>query len=306
LTLLGKVRSHSGDPIPLAWTPDWVGRIAAIEVYPAATGIAHGAPQDFRGFQGLEDLFDCDPALHEAPADIQDAMLCVLAGVDFLRGASKPPSKDLVDQVRREGWIWVAERSSTEVTEPSSAGELPETPTHRTALKSDRRADPGNFGPSQDIENIRRRFRPARISTLFIAESPPKGGTFFFSGNSLLYTALREAFDGGADFLDQFRHKGYFLDDLVLYPINHIRDRKVRHAHRHRAVPGLAKRLADYRPAAVVVVMREIEGLVVDAMTRAGLHDVPRCVLPFPRPEHKKRFLREMAKVIPKLPAAPE
>jgi hypothetical protein len=75
-----------------------------------------------------------------------------------------------------------------------------------------------------DLENLRRRFRPERITTLFVGESPPQGGTFFYKGDSLLYRqmkkALKEFWTDGSDFLERFKASGFFLDDLVLFPIN--------------------------------------------------------------------------------------
>jgi hypothetical protein len=63
--------------------------------------------------------------------------------------------------------------------------------------------------------------------------------------------------------------------------------------------------MADYRPAAVVIVMCGIEKNVLDAMARLGLSHVPHYVTPFPNwPEHQKRFRAIMAKIIPILPKA--
>jgi hypothetical protein len=41
LAILGTLRAELGMPIPLAWAPADVSRVAAIEVYPAATLVAH-------------------------------------------------------------------------------------------------------------------------------------------------------------------------------------------------------------------------------------------------------------------------
>ena len=67
---------------------------------------------------------------------------------------------------------------------------------------------------------------------------------------------------------------------------------------------SLARRISDYRPAAVVSLMCAIEQMVADAMGEAGLSLVPLYVAPFPRSEHQKRFKAKMAEIIPKLPVA--
>ena len=75
-----------------------------------------------------------------------------------------------------------------------------------------------------DLEKLRRSFRPHRITTLFVGESPPQGGTFFYRGDSVLYHKMREALGASADFLAEFKAKGCYLDDLVLYPINKMKE----------------------------------------------------------------------------------
>ena len=65
-------------------------------------------------------------------------------------------------------------------------------------------------------ERIRRQFKPREIRALFVGESPPSGGTFFYRANSKLYFATREAFEAAipalrkeVDFLDAFKRLGY-------------------------------------------------------------------------------------------------
>lgn len=156
-----------------------------------------------------------------------------------------------------------------------------------------------------DSEKLRHTFRPQHITTLFVGESAPDGSTFFYKENSLLYRFMKESFGNPAKFLMEFKAKGFFLDDLVLYPINKIKPEKERGKHRQKAVESLAQRMADYRPAAVVIVMCGIEKNVLDAMAKAGLSHVPHYVTPFPSyPNNQRRFRAIMAKIIPTLPKA--
>lgn len=118
LKLLADVREKTGFPIPLAWDANYSERVAAIEVYPAATLIAHGIPDT--GYKKKEKIAERkaiigslarmiqlpeDVANMELSADALDAGVCVLAGFDFLKGdAYNPEDKDLANH---EGWIWV-------------------------------------------------------------------------------------------------------------------------------------------------------------------------------------------------------
>jgi ADP-ribosyl-[dinitrogen reductase] hydrolase len=57
--------------------------------------------------EGLGHLFSSDvAALSESP-DAQDAILCVLAGADFLKSFAKPPAAKQKNRALHEGWIWV-------------------------------------------------------------------------------------------------------------------------------------------------------------------------------------------------------
>lgn len=119
LAFLDALRARLDRPIPLAWEQGRAPEgIAAIEVYPAATLSAHGLP--WRGYKRT-----AEGALRErlvaglgarlglgglegrlaGEADVLDAALCVLAGLDFLAGETPPPPDPTL--ARREGWIWV-------------------------------------------------------------------------------------------------------------------------------------------------------------------------------------------------------
>lgn len=136
------------------------------------------------------------------------------------------------------------------------------------------------------LELQRQTYRPNRIVALFVGESPPHGGTFFYNANSMLYHAMKEAFECADDFLAEFKGRGFFLDDLVQEPINHF-EPALRDTYRLAAVPPLARRIADYDPSAIVVFMCAIKPMVSAAMRQANL-DVPLYVTAFPGRFHRE------------------
>ncbi len=118
LSLLGNLRSRTGRPIPLLWDHNLGSGAAAIEVYPAATLLAHGMPAS--GYKKNTQrstrakIADALGAVLTLPedlgsmlndADCLDAVVCVLTAVDFMEARAVPPSDLLTAQ--REGWIWV-------------------------------------------------------------------------------------------------------------------------------------------------------------------------------------------------------
>jgi predicted RNase H-like nuclease len=119
LELLEKLRQKTKKQIPLAWDPaDLKDEPVAIEVYPAATLAAYrfessrykrkedGAirAKILKQLAGELTLPD-DLDLPTGNPDALDAVVCVLAGRDFLLGEAYGPED--MDLAQQEGWIWV-------------------------------------------------------------------------------------------------------------------------------------------------------------------------------------------------------
>jgi hypothetical protein len=153
-----------------------------------------------------------------------------------------------------------------------------------------------------DIEHLRHNYRPERVTTLFVGESAPISGAFFYDGNTQLYRFMKTALGGGEPFLAEFQSRSFFFDDLVLFPVNHKTPSERRRLHR-KWMPSLAQRMRDYEPLAVVTVLIGIRKAVKEAMAGAGLSDVPHYGVPFPGNGQQLRFLHAMSQIVPKLPA---
>jgi len=115
LQLLQQLRGRTGEAIPLAWKPLVGSNTCAIEVYPAATLAAYGievkrkdghiARQAILGFLQKQINLPHDTTLMKSNDDALDAAICVLAGVDFMRGKVIEPTD--IQVAKKEGWIWV-------------------------------------------------------------------------------------------------------------------------------------------------------------------------------------------------------
>jgi hypothetical protein len=148
-------------------------------------------------------------------------------------------------------------------------------------------------------------FRPDQLRVLFIGESPPAGGKFFYDGNSKLYRVTRESFEEAIpalrrepDFLEAFRGLGCYLEDLATRPVNGLAD-----AERQRAcaegIGPLARRIRPYQSLAVTLVIKRIERPAREALLRAQLGDVPLNKLPFPgRLAHELAYRDQLANLV--------
>ena len=158
-------------------------------------------------------------------------------------------------------------------------------------------------------ESLRAKYRPDHVSVLFVGESPPAGGTFFYAANSILYRATEEAFrDAVPDllnegaFLGAFNRMGCFLVDLCLEPVNHLSMKDPvqlaeRLTLRTQGEPRLAELVAALQPEVIVGVLMSIGPNIRAAMTLAEVR-TKLCELPFPRPEHVGRFRRELSELV--------
>lgn len=147
-------------------------------------------------------------------------------------------------------------------------------------------------------ERLRRSYRPKRVKILFVGESPPVSGRFFYQADSGLFRAIRETFiqalpalkpalENKEHFLRVFQGMDCYLFDLCGRPVDRL-SAKARREAWMKGQPRLTKTLRDLRPQIVVTVVRSVAGNVVRAQQKAewsGLH----VELPYPGRWHQHR-----------------
>jgi hypothetical protein len=160
-----------------------------------------------------------------------------------------------------------------------------------------------------DYEKHREKYRPETVRLLFIAESRPAGGTFFYAADSNLFFSTQSAFEDvygfvHRGFLDFFKSAGCYLEDLCREPVNNMLN-GVRHTAHRESIDSLAERINTLRPYAIAVVGlgRSLQRCIDEALKRAKLAEVPRCNLPFPAMSNQPRYRRELSVLIRKLRA---
>ena len=159
------------------------------------------------------------------------------------------------------------------------------------------------------FEALRRQYRPKKIRVLFVAESRPAGGTFFYAGNSRLarYTeqAFREGYGVAAmemkNFLRGFKAAGCYLEDLCPEPVNHIKISSERRAAWQNAVEYLTGRIVSASPAVILPIHKGSERYARQAAELAGRLDVIRPAIPFPSMGNHPRYIAELSRLIREL-----
>ncbi|MGA8270081.1 MAG: hypothetical protein WB919_00880 [Candidatus Sulfotelmatobacter sp.] len=133
----------------------------------------------------------------------------------------------------------------------------------------------GNSGSALARERLRRHYRPAKVRMLFVGESAPASGRFFYQADSGLYRAIRNTFVAAlpnikdADFLESFRALGCYLVDLCGVPVDRLNKKQRRKICAHGEV-RLTQMLKQLRPEIVITVVRSIAANVRCAQQRAN------------------------------------
>jgi len=126
-------------------------------------------------------------------------------------------------------------------------------------------------------ELIRKQYQPTQIRVLLVGESEPIGGDFFYKAKGSFYTNIKNTIwpfiKSSENFLDDFKNHGFYLDDLILRPVNHLakNDRKVLAVE---WAPDLAHRVKSYQPQLVVCLMKSIVNEVKSAVEQSGVNPV--------------------------------
>lgn len=155
---------------------------------------------------------------------------------------------------------------------------------------------PSSISVEDKRERLRRRYRPERIRLLFIGESPPASGRFFYRQDSGLYRAIRDTFRmidpwiTDDMFLEVFQNSGCYLIDACSRPVDHL-DLRSRRAACLAGEPRLTGKIRRLKPSLIVTIVKSIRENVRRAAGEARWRG-PILELPYPGrwASHRKVF----------------
>lgn len=135
---------------------------------------------------------------------------------------------------------------------------------------------------------------------LFIGESPPASGRFFYSGNSGLYRAVRDVFHtidpsiNDDTFLARFRKYDCYLIDVCSDAVDQL-EPKARRAACMEGEASLSRSIRLLQPEMIVSVVRSIRENLERAINMAHWHG-PILHLPYPGRwiHHREIFSAEL------------
>lgn len=177
-------------------------------------------------------------------------------------------------------------------------------PPTRSADELSSGSRPSLTGFPTNHKALQSAYEPTALRVLFVGESPPASGKYFYACNSMLYFAMRDVFvqtlgrrtNGG--FLDFFQELGCYLTDLSDEPLNQLSlGSPERVAARRGGVATLADLIRTRRPVALVGVLLDIEPEVRDAVDASGESPAVH-FLPFPYGPERTRFILQLSALL--------
>lgn len=156
-----------------------------------------------------------------------------------------------------------------------------------------------------NAESLCKSYRPQKVDILFVGESAPASGKFFYDkSNMTTYTSkafeetLSKSFHSTLDFLNYFKSTGCFLDDLSLVPVDKM-DKRDRELVLEKSINALADRIKEYDPSVIIIVLKKIEKYVNKAISKSKVTPVVH-TLPFPGNGHQNKYIKELSKLLRK------
>ena len=156
--------------------------------------------------------------------------------------------------------------------------------------------------PPPTYEEARMHYQPSLIRALFIGESRPTGGTFFFNENSNLYRATKIAFEqvSSTHFnCEMFRQYGCWLYDVCTISVNNL-PRADKIALIRDGIPALRKIIQELNPEYIFVVKKgDFGNIVYPQILDLGFRDgLTSCLLPFPLYQYRKQYIDMLAAML--------
>jgi hypothetical protein len=163
-------------------------------------------------------------------------------------------------------------------------------------------------------------YRPNKVELLWIAESPPTSGSYFYfpktTGKDHLFREtmravgiwpLKEVMKKGLDkrpLLQSFRSKGFFLIDTCAHPVDKLKDKERKHAILE-GTSGVVELVSELNPNGIIIVKSNIYDPVKHALESSGfagkiLNQKP---LPFPSHGRQQSYRQKINDILRKLRA---
>lgn len=153
------------------------------------------------------------------------------------------------------------------------------------------------------FENLRYHYKPNNIEILFVGESRPQGGTFFYQEDSSLYRETKKAFNKyfSQDIfsLGKFKLWGCWLYDICENPVNHLSNNERRHII-YENIPRLENFIKQESPKIIIVCKKILVEPVIRESSIMNIYQPGNNIffLPFPGYGNQRKYREELINVL--------
>ena len=158
-----------------------------------------------------------------------------------------------------------------------------------------------------DTEAIRQTYRPDQIHILFVGESPPDGGKFFYVESQMtthmanvIASVFSKSFKSAEAFLKFFKDERCYLDDLCLTPVNGLTEYE-RAREVNASIEPYANRIKKYKPQYIIAVLKKIEKQVRQSAHIAQFDDARVFAVPFAGNGQQGRFKKDLTLILTRI-----
>ena len=158
--------------------------------------------------------------------------------------------------------------------------------------------------------NLRQKYLPKRIKIIFLLESPPVSGDFFYdpAGRTTeqLFSSMMKLIDyqlkSKADGLAEFARQHYVLADATYSPVNQIKNERKRNEKILRDLPNLIDDLRSMigrRRVKLILVKANICRMLEEPLKAVGFKVINNGIMvPFPGSGQQKNFFKAIKQIL--------
>ncbi|MDR3296059.1 MAG: hypothetical protein LBT26_09580 [Clostridiales Family XIII bacterium] len=158
-----------------------------------------------------------------------------------------------------------------------------------------------------NYEELREKYKPSKVKVLFVGESRPESGTFFYAENSNLYKYTKEAFErfhheSDGNWLEFFKKCGGWLYDVCDVPVNSLSGSE-RCRQIELGLPNLLDTIKELKPKYIIVVKKgEMKKITFERICKEGyVNEETTFNLPFPACGRQNEYRDGLSEIIKKL-----
>ena len=156
-------------------------------------------------------------------------------------------------------------------------------------------------------ERARVKYKPKNVKILFVGESRPNSGKFFYLDDTNLYNYTKKAFEQLGDIKnfsrEKFRDLGCYLYDVCDVPVNKEFTKAQRRELLIAGLPRLDKTINELEPDYIIVVKKsDMKKVVYEHICQKNYTDNKTAFnLPFPNCGQQNEYVYQLFKILERI-----